>query len=147
MSYYIGVVGKMFNSATEKSATVESYRLSLKEKLREAMERKTELEDVDFDDRVYVVTGQIKKGVNLLVSDMLPRLDFGHVTVDCRRSQIYETFQKDEVTEMVIKGENYGDENELFVRNIDILIVVGKLSERDEDKIRVAGNKGIPVLL
>lgn len=132
MSYYIGVVGELFNITN--SQQVQTY---LNSYLNQVINLKNRYEDKDSDDSIYIVTGLIDKGITNIIMKIARARNWKVVGVDSIQSKdSYDQPKTD--YEFYIDGK-FGDENEFFVRNIDAFIRIGGI-ERDRQKETLALN-------
>ena len=75
-----------------------------------------------YGDNIVVVSGLTAIGIPKLAYEEAKRRGWKTVGIACRKAYEYERFPVDEE---IIVGENWGDESETFINNVDILIRIG----------------------
>ncbi len=137
MSYYIGVVGNI------NTPEAEEWKRKVSILISNAAEIKEKYEDKDFDDSIYIVSGLIERGITKFAYQIADEMHYGKVGIDARIANSFDDGFKNFTTKYV--GKKFGDENEYFIRNIDILLIINP-TKRDFDKKETAKIKGIPIL-
>lgn len=137
MSYYIGIVGSPFCEEKLVKRLVEIG-------IQEARSRKNELQDIDFDDTIYVVGGLIERGITRFAFKYAESMEYGIVGIDSEMAKNYDSDFKNYTTKYVKGG--FGKEDDYFIRNVDVLVVVNP-REKDMRKVKLAKSRGIPVIV
>jgi len=137
MSYYIGVIGDISLEETAK------LNRNLNILISDAVELKEKYEDVDFDNSIYIVSGLILRGVTKVAYEIADSKHYKKVGIDSKLAKTYDDSFKNFTT--VYEGDKFGDEDECFVKNIDILLLVNP-TNRDRVKETFAKQKNIPIL-
>ena len=145
MSYYIGMVGSLYSELSEKE-----IREKLNPLLNEALIKKKEYEDIDYEDKIYLVYGLIRLGVPKVINKIAEENKYFTVGIGPKEAEEFfkETYNEDvnyKFHYVVMSGEKYGDENRVFINNIDVLICVDG-SEQDFKKVELAKSMNIPII-
>ena len=98
----------------------------------------------NYGDQHYmiVVSGLTAMGIPLLAYQEAVDRNWSTKGIACAKAEEYECWPCDEV---VIFGEEWGDESSLFLNDIDILVRIGGGNQSHEETAQ-AYEKGIPVL-
>jgi len=109
-----------------------------KQKAREEIKRiYDELEDKH--NNISIVSGYTNLGIPKIAYEEATEKGWETVGIACKKASNYETYPVDK---FVIVGEDWGDESELFLNSIDILVKIGGGKQSDEE-CRKAKEKNI----
>ena len=127
MSYYIGIIGSSFAPMFNKKKVCKAIDAGIKLALR----KKEELEDEDFDDNIYIVSSLINEGITQLIYKEAKKRNLKTIGIGSEKSKHYELIP--ETTDsFFVKSDFDEKENEFFIRNLDILIIIGQGSRNRE---------------
>lgn len=125
----IGVIGYSAQEFDEKKAKEEII------KAFDKIEKKYSMEDY------CVVSGYTNLGIPQIAYQEATKRKWKTVGVACKKSSNYDTFPCDEE---IIVGEDWGDESERFLQEIDCIVKIGG-GEQSKKEVRKAKKKNIPV--
>ena len=143
MSYYIGIVGNTYSQLPEK--TIKKKLSFLIEK---AIKKKDKYEDEDFDDKIYIVSGLVCLGIPKIIMEIANTENYSVIGIGPRESKEFfeETSSNHRFKQVLFFGQKYGDENDYFIKNVDILVCLDG-SEHDNKKVSLAKKKNLPTIV
>ena len=143
MSYYIGVIGNTYSDVSK-----EKIKKKLNFLIDKAIKKKEKYEDKDFDNKIYIVSGLICLGVTKIIVEIANVANYPVIGIGPEESMEFfkETSSNHRFNRVLYVGKKYGDENDFFIKNIDILICLDG-SEQDNEKIRLAKKKNLPTIV
>ena len=127
----VGVVGY-----SAKKFDVEKAKSLISEAFNEIEKNISNVKNFDC------VSGLTNVGIPALAYKEAKDRGWKTTGIACKKAIEYEQF---DVDNKIIVGENWGDESETFLSNIDVLVKVGG-GEQSKNEFKIAKEKGIPCL-
>lgn len=150
MSYYIGIIGNLFQNLIDEkddfslNPSTNKLKGLLETALDEALQIKSFYGDDDNDENIYIVIGVIDKGINRIAFNIAKKEKWKVVGIDTTEAKIYSII--DEMDKYIYVEGGFGVENNEFIKNIDVLINIQGNSSRDQTKVKLARKEKKPVI-
>ncbi len=90
---------------------------------------------------VCIVSGYTNIGIPKIAYEEACKRNWKTIGIACKKAHNYETFPVDK---SIIVGEEWGDESDEFLNNIDVIIKIGG-GEQSMKEINKAKQKNIPI--
>jgi len=131
---YIGVVGYSNQQFDEAEA---------REILEEAFDDIEEeyVDNGDYED-IIIVSGLTSLGIPKIAYEIADARDYGTMGIAPSEADDYELYNVDEI---IYEGETFGDESEVFIDNIDVLVKVGG-GQQSQQEMELAESEDISIL-
>lgn len=127
----VGVIGFSDESKFNKSDAIKAFN--------DAFDNIKEL----FPEReIHIVSGLTNMGMPRLAYEEAVRRKWKTVGIAPKQSENYKLFPVDE---KIIVGEKFGDESEVFINYINVLIKVGGGKQSDKE-LKMSIEKNIPIM-